>query len=276
MHQPQASIGRTEARGDATGTSTGTTVTASASTNTKGTWVDLGAATTFAYEAVTLDLGVNSAAADYMVDIGISDGSNRFVLIADIHFAAAKTASEHGCQIYIPVHVPAGAQVSARLASSTGSATAAVIVHGHETGLAGTPGFSRCVALFTPATSRGIAIDPGGTANTKGTYAQITASCPNDIGAMFGLIGYNGDVARTAEAAALIDIALGAAASEQVLYPNAVVKWSATRDGPTNCPRIPLFACNVSATTRIAARAQCSDNVAGDRTVDLALYGLVP
>lgn len=210
-----------------------------------------------------------------MIDIGISDGSNRFTLIENLYFAHAKQIADQALQIYVPVHVPAGAQLSMRSSSSTASNIDSVAVCGHSSGLGGAPGFSRCVALFTPASSRGIAVDPGGTANTKGSWAQMTSSCPNDIAAMFGLIGYNNDTTRAASATMLLDIGVGSAGNEFVYYPNAGVRWGATRDGPSNCPRIPVFAADVPSGTRIAARAACSINTAGDRTVDLALYGLV-
>lgn len=275
MWNPHAPNSRTENQGKTAATSRGTTITAGGSADTKGTWVNLGAATSFAYETIMVCM-TRPNASDIVIDIGISDGSNRWVLAADLRFAALRVVSEPTCQIVVPVHVPSGAQLSARCASSVGGAACDVLVIGSSSGLGGAPGFSRCVALFTFSTARGVAIDPGAAANTKGAWAQITASCPNDIGAMFGLIGHNGDVARAAAAAMLLDIGIGAAASEFVLYPNASLKWSTVTDGPTNCPRIPVFACNVPATTRIAARAQCSITTAGDRTVDLALYGLVP
>lgn len=266
---------RHQSRG-ALSTSRGTLLTASTTANAKGSWVNLGAVTDFPYESVTVAVHA-FVAIDYLVDIGISDGSNRFVLVPDLHVAAAKLANAQGFHLTIPVRVPAGAQLSARCsANNTSGSTIDVSVIGHAAGIGGSPGFSRCVALFTPASSRGIAVDPGASANTKGSWAEITASCPARIGGMFGLIGYNGDTARVAVAAMLLDIGVGVSSSEFVLYPNAHIWWSTIRDGPSNCPRVPLFACDIAAGTRIAARAQSNDTGAGDRTVDLALYGLVP
>lgn len=278
MYQPGNISARHESRGADTATSSGTNVTASSSANVKGSWSDLGGVTSFAYEAITVCIGGSQVFVDQMIDVGISDGSNRHVLVADLYYAGSKQAAEQFFIVTIPVHVPAGAQLSARAAASNGTGPPVIEVSliGHASGLAGAPGFSRSVALFTPASSRGVAVDPGGTANTKGAWAQLTASSPADIAAMFGLVGYNADTARASTARALIDIGVGAAASEFVLYPNAALGWGATRDGPSNCPRIPIFGCNVAAGSRIAARAACSINTAGDRTVDLALYGLVP
>jgi hypothetical protein len=269
MWQPGGSGGRHEARGEVSATSQGTAIA------TGTTWTNLGAATSFAYEAITLCLrSFDTGGVDNIVDLGVSDGTNRYEIVTDLEFAAAKDAEEHTLQVYIPVHVAAGAQLSCRK-GSTGAGSIHASLIGHSDGLGGAPGFSRCIALFTPASSRGIAIDPGGTVDTKGAWAELTASSPEDIGAMFGLIGYNGDVARAAAAGMLLDIGIGAASAEFVLYPNAALRWASVFDGPTNCPRIPVFACDVPKTTRIVGRAQCGVATAGDRTVDLALYGLV-
>jgi len=278
MHHPQMQIGRSEAIGALTsGNSRGTAITSSSSgSGFEGNWTDVGSPTNFAYEAITVSI-FRASAGQHLIDLAISDGSDRFIIAENLHLDG-HLISEFGFQTYIPLHIPAGAQLSARNQSSGSSLAADILITGHETGLGGAPGFSRCVALYTDTGSGsrlGQAIDPGGTANTKGAWAEMTASCPNDIAAMFGLIGHNGDVSRAVGAAALIDIGVGSAGNEFVVYPNARVGWSTARDGPSICPRIPLFAADVPSGTRIAARAACSINTAGDRTVDLALYGLV-
>lgn len=278
VHYPaNTANARHESRGEATGSSTGTTLTANASANTKGSWTALGSATTFAYEGITIYLGQNNAAADYMIDIGIDDGAgNNFVLVPDLHFAAFKQANEHNLALNIPVHVPAGALIEARVAASTGSSTCNCHVVGHSANPGGFPGYSRAVALFTPASSRGVAVDPGGTANTKGSWAQLQASTAVDVAAVFGVIGFNNDAGRAAGANSNLDIGLGAGGSEFVVLPDIVTQtWAATWDGPNDVFFQPV-SCPIPSGTRIAARLACSTNTAGDRTIDLALYGLVP
>ena len=275
MHLPYNSSNAIhESRGENTASSRGTVPVANASANTKGTWTNLGAATSFAYEGITIYAFSNTAAADYMIDIGVSDGTNRYVLVADLHFAAAKQAEEHNLAMFVPVHVADGAQLSVRVACSTGGSDCDVIVVGHSSNPGGFPGYSRAVALFTPASSRGIAVDPGGTSNTKGSWAELTSSCPSDIDAIFGVVGFNGDTGRGLTVSMLMDIGIGAASNEFTVVPNLSLCWGATWDGPNDVFFQPLAA-SIPTGTRIAARAQSSDNTAGDRSADLSLYGLV-
>lgn len=258
----------------------------SASANTKGSWVNLMAggspavpsATSFAYEAITIDFGQNSTASPYLFDLGIDDGAgNIFVIAENLKFSCDKVANEMGFSLHLPLHVPAGSVLYGRCQCQTASASFfEPDMWGHDTGLGGVPGFSRCVALFTPSGSRGVTIDPGTTANTKGAWIELISAAPNDIAAMFAMTGYGGDAGRTADATMLVDIGIGSAGNEYVVYPNMLICWGATRDGPANCPMVPPFAANIPAGTRVAARAQCSINTSGDRLIDLSVYGLVP
>lgn len=275
MHLPANTFSaRHESRGEQAGTSTGTTITASGSTNTKGSWSALGSATSFAYEGITVYLAQNSANADYMLDIGIDDGAgNNFVLIPDIHFSAVNV-NEHNLQLNIPVHIPAGALVEARVASTTAGATVACLIVGHSANPGGFPGYSRAIALFTPASSRGIAVDPGGTANTKGSWAEITASSSADVAAIFGIVGFNNDITRAAAGGMLLDVGIGASTVESTVIPNLAFSWNSTWDGPNDVFFQPIAAA-IPSGTRVVARGQCNHNTAGDRTVDLSLYGLV-
>lgn len=267
---------RHESRGEDGAGSTGTTITASGSTNTKGSYADLGAVTSFAWECLTVYMASNSAAADYLVDIAIDDGAgNRFVIVPDLHYPARKEVNEHNFQMRIPVHVPAGAQLSARCQASSASAACEIIVVGHSSNVGGFPGYSRAVALFaTPGNSRGVSIDPGASGYpTWGSWVEMIASCPVDVEAIFGVIGHNGDVSRAAGAYCYNDIGIGAGGSEFSIFYAYMFIMSTAWDGPTDVFFQPK-ACQIAAGTRIAARGRNTVTTAGDRAWDLSLYGL--
>lgn len=264
--------GDAETLGAVTATSTGTLITAGA-INAKGTWTALGTPT-FPYEFFTVSVGASSAAADYVFDIGINDGSgNVFVVAADLRISGLKGAADLFLSYPIPVRLPTS-QIMCRCASSTASATLRVLLTGTSAGLLGGGSYSRLVALYTPATSRGVTIDTGATANTKSAWVQMTASTPHAIDAVMLGIGPNADVSRTAATTGLLDIGIGTAGAEYVMIPDQL--WGFTTTSDTPFPNVlGPYPLGIPDATRLAARAQSNNTTAGDRTLDLAIWGLV-
>lgn len=255
-------------------------VTTSASANTKGAWGSIvanQAGTSFAYESITVGLLV-STARDCTVDIGIETGfspSEYYTIVEDLRLPGLRVAN-FPCIVYsIPVHVPAGAKLAARAQASTGSTAVGVYVIGHSAGIMGAPGYGRCIALYTPATSRGVSIDPGAVAHTKPAYTQLVASTSADVEALIVAIGGAGDIARTAADSWLIDVGVGTAANEWAVLPNLFAVAETNADWPLPAVFGP-FACSIPKTSRVAARCQCNVTTAGDRVLDIGVWGLVP
>lgn len=117
----------------------------------------------------------------------------------------------------------------------------------------------------TPSTTTfGTRATGSATVNTKGAWAQVTASLPHDA------YGFWLTMAGTAVSATstdmLLDIGIGAAASEVVLVPDLLSGWIGT---PTQAPRslfIPIF---IKKGTRVAIR--CQGVIASD-TVDCMFF----
>lgn len=264
--------GRSETIGFTSGSTAGTTVTASATANSKGSWASLGQAG-FEWNWLNLMMA-QTAASDKIIDIGLSDdNSNWWVLAENIRLAGRKSADIIQ-SMALPLRVEEGMFVGARCAASTGSHVLNVTITGTSVGLYGNPGYSRAVALYTAGTSRGVQIDPGGTANTKGAWTQLVATTSQSIDTIYVMVGQNADTTRTATATAALDIGIGASSSEFAMIPNLFMRWTTTLDGPQiNIGPLP---CYIPSGSRIAARAQCTDNVAGDRTMDVGILGFIP
>jgi hypothetical protein len=268
-----ANIGsRCETIGTA-GSTDSTTITASGSTNTKGSWADIGT-TGFAWKLLILCVDGNTGTAcDGVLDLGINVGGNSFVIAEDLRISTTAPLTNEGQQYYwLPIAVPSGAVLSARLAASAASKTVKVTCTGFSNGLGGAAPFSRCRALYTSATSRGVAVDPGAASLTKGAYSQLVASTAFDVCAISFMFGYNGDISRGSFARWLIDLAIGGAGSEYIFLPNFVSHFETVIDGPFTSfiPPFPMF---IPAGSRIAARALCASTTAGDRTFDIAAWG---
>jgi hypothetical protein len=227
----------------------------------------------FQYEWITLNVA-NAATSDKMIDIGYNDGSGNWHRIADhIAFQGRKYADLHH-NYSIPLRCKAGKELGARIIASTGGATLQMTLTGYSKGPMGLPGYSRMIGLNDSwSSSRGLAVDPGGTANTKGSWAVVSTSCIAESDALFCTIGYNGDTTRTSAAVMLLDLGVGASSSERVIVPNLFTRWSSNQDGPQNV--FGILPVPIKSGIRIVARSQCSDNAAGDRTCDVCVYGFV-
>ncbi len=254
----------------------GVVCTGNASVNTKGTWVTSSSyKPTFSWNLLKI-MAYNRSAADHVFDIGVDDGSgNVYVICPDLRCPGLRTARMGMVQYLLPLHVPVGKQLAFRCAGSTGSLAVALTIGGHSNGIGGAQGFGRMVSLYTPASSRGVAVDPGATAHTKGAWAQLTSSSSDRVVGLLFAVGHNNDIARAANARGAIDIGIGAAASERVLFSNCFITAETTGDSWFPILHGP-FPCDVPSGTRFAARFQNEINTAGDRTCDVAAWGFVP
>lgn len=261
-----------EARGTATGSSRGTLITSGGSANTKGSWTDIGVATTFDYQAIFVQM-FSTLTGDMVVDLGLSDGTNRWVLAADLRVPGGRGVRTGGSAVMLPLYIPVGSQISARVAADQASKSCSVHVTGAAVGFGGVPGYSRLVSMYTPASSRGTDVEPT-TANTKTSWVEITTGITQPVDGLLVGVGPGDQIARAAGQNYLLDIGIGAAASESVLLPNLSISLHEDIDVPMPCMLGP-FPALVPASARLAARAQSNVVTAGERKIDVALWGLV-
>lgn len=264
----------TEAAGADTGNSRGTTITASGSTNTKGSYTQLIASTGFDSVGLIVFAVPGSANnAGYLIDIAIGGAGSEQVIIPDYHIEHASNNAQRGDIAYYPLHIPAGTRIAARVACQTASATCFVMILLLAGGFM-QPSPVQDVEVYGSASgdSGGTSIDPGGTSNTKGSWVQLTASTGIDLAGLILFLGNGNNTVRTA-ASWLIDIGIGAGGSEQVIVPNLNAGASAGEDlvRPNAFPFIPM---RIPAGTRLAVRAACNINDATDRLFDAIIHGI--
>lgn len=274
MHQWQMvpGTGATSTVGYGASTTTGTTITAGGTSNTKGSWTSLGTVS-IPGEMIVVSAFNLSVAGGFMLDIGIYDGVSAVMPIAeDLYFDGRK--SRFSCENYpIPVHVPLGSVLYARLASSTASATLGTAVQIYSNGYLGAPGLLRMVPLTAVGTGqKGVTVDPGGTANTRSRTELVASTSYSVYGLMF-TISLNLDIARST-GSTLFSIDVGSSSNEYPVVPDYAFMCSGTLD--VNLPtRSPWFPCHIPSGSRISCNAQASFTTAGDRTFDIMVYGLV-
>jgi hypothetical protein len=252
--------------------SLGTTLTASGSTNTKGSYAQLVASTPYDASGFWLLLsGASSLTAGYLVDLAIGAAASEIVLVPNVPFNIQSAANSGTLAIFVPCAIPAGTRISARVQSSTGSTTvtaAVVLLDGsfdEDSSLAAPQNYGALTA-----SSVGTSIDPGASANMKGSWVQIAASTTYDIGALQLICDTQKNVTTIAQTW-LIDIGIGAGGSEKVIAPNISLSCNA---GPmlTN-PAPPLIRCQIPSGTRLAIRAQGTNGTSATRKFGATLLG---
>jgi len=261
--------GPVENAGAQTGSSRGVTVTSG--TGAKGAWAQLIAATTRETDWLEVDLGSPATATDYVVDIGIGGAGAEQVLLPNLIVGSGTGAGARSARTWWPVKIPAGTRIAARCQASVASAACRAMALLGSSGFVGEPGLARVVDYGT-SIPQGTTVDPGGTANTKGSWVQLVASTTNRIGTLLLGASNLGQTARTT-CEWLVDIGIGGAGSETVLLSNVHYECVSTEDTIHPQGRGPYYV-EIPAGTRLAARAQCSINTVTVRNIALIAYGI--
>jgi hypothetical protein len=251
------------------------TLTASGSTNTKGSYTQLVASLGFTSNAVIIDFVAATNSASALFDIATGAGGAEVVVIPNVATDSWATSTLNSAQYSgrYPLSIASGTRVAGRCQSSTASG----IVAGSLTfiaagGVAGQTTFTNYGAAT--GTSRGTNVDPGGTVNTKGSYVQLTASTSAVIQWMAVTFSQHASAA-TGTVNWMTDLATGAGGSEVVLIPDMWSTLASTGTPSAYGARSQEFLTYIAASTRIAARCSCGSNTATTRTIDVELLTCV-
>lgn len=249
--------------------SMGASVTSGAA-NTKGSYAELLASAT--YDAQGFFLWMQKAGHsnnDVLVDVAVGAAASETIIVNNL--VGPNVGNGECTQYYIPLPIPAGTRLSARcqaVGASDVSKIGVTLASGHPLGWSG-----GSVTTYGANTtdSGGVSVDPGGTANTKGAYSELTSSTTYDHRALILAIGEQNNFVRSSSGFR-IDLAVGAGGSEQIIIPDILMAQSA--GGDNFMPRSFHFRTHIPAGSRIAVRAQCSITDASDRLFDAILYGV--
>lgn len=180
-------------------TNNGTRITASGSTNTKGSYSTLTTATqdVFGFWLVINGTGTAATRTDMLLDIAIDSD----IIMPDLLVGWRGTMTAGPYCVYLPFYIPDGSVIRARCAAAIASDTVDVVIFLNQ-------GFSRANVmgpLFTKADAYGItSASSQGTAHTPGnsgsesTAANIGSTLSRNYGAvMLGVGGSTGTTTMT-------------------------------------------------------------------------------
>lgn len=286
---PLASGFRAESFGTSTGVQGGTTVTSSATAHTKGSWIQVDASTSFDASLLVLYVAVQYQDTLYLFDIGIGAAGSEQVIVPNLLVSQSTAVTT---EVFLPIAIPAGSRIAVRSQDNFGSSTSYVTGLLIAGGFANDPPYNTITAYgVSTAGSTGTTVDAGGTANTKGSWTQIVASTTTTMKALIvSAIRNTPGTAMVADYSQLVDIAVGASGSEQIIVPN-MRYLASTQTGGVNTPYtagsgtlsglgtlfpriIQPIPCDIPSGSRLAIRQQSTTTSTVDRKSAYALYGL--
>lgn len=259
---------RYENAGSNAADSAAVTITSNAAANTKGPYGQLIAST--AFNTTRIFLSYKTSFTDpFLFDVAVGAAASEQVVIANIQ----GVARDQGVYASLPLYVPAGSRISARCQDAGGIRAMEIGAVLSGEGFEMQAPLSRVTTYgANTADSGGTSIDPGGVAHTKGAYSQLSASITSRIRQLYLAFGEQDDLAR-ATSDWLLDIAVGAAASEEIFVPDIYLHLASQLD-TFGYGMMGPFPVNIPKGSRLAARSQCSGIDASDRLFDLIAYGV--
>lgn len=259
-----ASDGRT------TASSSMVPLTSGGTANSVGNYAELFSSTPFEADAITVWGSINANTRNGFINLAIGAASSEVIILRSLGVSRPGAIFSMGVYtITLPLRIPAGVRLAANMQSTSTSDPGAVGVILHAAGPGMPRGFQRATDYGANlSTSLGVSVDPGGTANTKPGYTEITSSTTNPIKAMM-VIAHDLNSSDVTAANHLLDIAVGAGGSEVKVLENIpiqkVYSWMAAWSGP--------YAVDIPAGTRIAAQDQCSINTSTIREIGVHIIG---
>lgn len=261
---------------DALGTVSGSapqTITSSATINTKGAWVQLIAST--ARHSYLLGIAHKNVDANqsYLWDIGIGAAASEKVIIPNLLLNSNAASTFTTGYTILPYDIPSGTRISARCQSNGVSKGMNASLHLLSGGFVSEVSETQPVVDYgaTTASTIGTNVDSGAVVNTKGVYSQLTASTSQAHRGFFLCIAGNTNTATTQSF--LLDVAVGASASEKIVLPNFHFRTITSISG-TYSSLTPYFPIQIPSGTRLAVRAQCSSATSTNRQFDAVIYGV--
>ncbi|MGH2482694.1 MAG: hypothetical protein ACRDHW_23855 [Ktedonobacteraceae bacterium] len=255
----------------------GTNVTGGAA-NTKGSYVALTASSGQETKDITLAcLATTSFSwSAFLTDIATGAAASEVVVISNILMDnQGATSGNEGVKGWrVTLAIAASTRIAARCQTSDGADVCEIAIT--LTTTAGMPGLTSTTTIGTATgTSRGTQLDPGGTINTKGSWAQLSASTGAVTQWIMAMVANHSQGGAPASVRWCIDIGTGAVGVDVALIPD--MRFAAGGTTIVLAPNSYSMLTYIVASTRIAARASASNNTATVRLIDVAaVLGVAP
>lgn len=266
-------------------TTAGMIVCGSATVNTKGSYTEIVAATT--YDAFWIIVSMNQPSnpnasgviGNYAVDIAVGASGSEVDILPSLisnQFCMGfnNTWTTGGVRYAFPCEIPAGSRISARMQNSVVSDTCTVQVTLFDASLFSLGSSVIDAVGFNAANTTGTLVTPN--QGAKGAYFEIIDATAYDYSGILVAFDSLNQPVSYQDDVYLLDIAVGASGSEIIIVPNTMITmWGGYNGGnaisywPLQTEFIPI---SISAGTRISARFQ--SQMYTDLNLGITLYGI--
>lgn len=243
----------------------------------KGTWVEIassiGIDAKFAHVISRYD-GISTSPSG-LIDIGTGTSGSEVVLMPDIFFESGPSFDDRMAHWNYPsVDIASGTRIVGRAEAEEagGFVVYEIIIILADTAIREltSPTFVTYGITSGSAGSKGTQVDPGATANTKGSWVELTSSFSATGEIVSFSIGDDRNSALT-DAQWLVDIGIGSEGSEAVVIGDFLLGADATCDAILPTVVGPFPAADLQG-ERVSARAQCTLTNATDRLFRIAAH----
>lgn len=253
----------------ASGSAYSKTLTSGGSTHSKGAYVALSASVPADVWWHLFRFYAPTGGTQFLVDVATGAAGAEKILIPDVLFLPPRDNFGEAV-LLVPCHLKAGQRLAARCSCSATSKTMGVAWHAIGGGFATLKGMARAETLgANSGTTRGTQIDPGGSANTKGSYITI-GTTGFDWKWLVVILGTVSGAMPTGQTEWRADVALGG--TPDIIVPDWTIATDSNSDDLwSDTITIPF---EVPAGTAVKIRAQCSITDATDRLLDAVVVGI--
>lgn len=249
-----------------------TTVATAAAVNTKGAWTTVGS-TTFSSHLNMFILSPGLANyTQWLLDVGYGDVGSENIIAENLHYTPGQTYYR-GVDFPLNVMVGSGQRIAMRQQCSARYGINCQVLLTEAGGFADHVYPTKAIGYGADTSdSGGTVVDPGGTAWTWGSWAELTSATSGDCKGFFVCFGTRGNTTLS-ETWWYFSIGIGTSGNEETLV-SRIGRGGYNADNVVHPATSMVYWIPIPDGSRLVARSMSGQTDATDRLMDIVVVGI--